>query len=370
MADLTLGCGEYRVFLTNRSGALVIADITSALSQLTWGRLLDDTAEADLDLAWSGSDTSDDCCTAIGTARVWIHGLLITRDGELVFFGPLVDVDIKVETAVFKARDATAWFDVRVLHDTHIWVSKDILDGAVEIITDAILPDDPFELISNLTIDRQTPAILVDYSYPFVNTSYCGDVLRELARLGLDYTALGTRIILGNPIEYGPFVTLTDEDFQVDVDLEEAGLQAATKWYVLGSGVDGVAGGIDPYYGLLERIVSEDTIIDVGTANTAAAGRLSASNPAPLFINVPDGARLSPNAPVLINQLVPGTLFRVRLRELCRDVSTVKRLTGIKVVVSNTLDESVQISLSPTGILAGEAQSTITGIAGVEGGVE
>lgn len=370
MADLELGCGEYRVLITNRRGSLLVGDITNALSQLTWGRILDDTFEADLEMEWSGSDTSDDCCATIGNARTWIHGLLVLRDGEVAFFGPLTDVDIKSQTAVFKARDVTAWFDARVLHDTHEWTGKDILDGAVELITDAISPDDPCEIIPNLTIARQLPAILTDYDYHIVNSSYCGDVIRDLARIGLDYTAVGTRVILGNPIEYGPFVTLQDTDFQVDVDLEEAGLQAATKWYVLGNGVAGAAGGIDPYYGLIERIVSEDTITDVTSANTAASGRLAASNPAPLFVNVPDGARLSPKAPVLINQLIPGTLFRVRLRELCRDVSTVKRLTSLKVVVSNTLDESVQVTLAPIGILASEAQSTITGIAGVEGGVE
>lgn len=47
----------------------------------------------------------------------------------------------------------------------------------------------------------------------------------------------------------------------------------------------GVAGGVHWYYGLIERVVEETSILDDASAEAAARSRLAASSPAPVFLD-------------------------------------------------------------------------------------
>ena len=139
------------------------------------------------------------------------------------------------------------------------------------------------------------------------------------------------------------------------MEIEERGLESATKWVVQSDIARGVAGVVDPYYGLIEQLAEESQIEDDDQAALVAVNRLKASNPAPLYINVPDGARLSPDTPICFEQLVPGTLVNVNVRNLCREVYSQLKLTAVRVHVPDDGDEEVGITLSPLGTAFGEA---------------
>lgn len=351
MAECILGCAEgYQVLVTNRCGTATVCELDH-ISDMTYGRVMDDTSEAIIVMDLPGKGETDTCCDCVGNVRSWIHSVMILRDGELVWGpGPVVNVLYRREQVSITARDVSAWLDVRVIHDDYDYTEEDPLVIAQELINDAMSVDDPCDIAGSTFV--QVPATLgaIDREYTAEDpTQYAGDAFRELARTSMDYTVLGNTILMGEPLTFGPYVTLTDDDFLEDIEVEERGLEAGTKWIVQSELARGEAGGMDPYYGLIEQVVEEAEIEDDDQAAVVASNRLAASNPAPLYINVPDEARLSPKAPVCFKQLVPGTLVNVNIRQLCREVFTQLRLTAVSVHVTEGGDEEVGITLSPVG---------------------
>lgn len=351
-----LGCAEeYRVIVTSRCGATTVCELGN-ISDLTYGRVMDDTSEAIIIMDLASGDQESTCCECLGNVRSWIHSVMIFRDGDLVWGpGPVVNVLYRRDQVSVTARDVTAWLDVRHVHNYLDFVDADPLVIASALIDDAMAPDDPCGIADGVFV--QAPAVpgFIDREYLEIDpTGYVGDAFRELARTNMDYTVIGSTIIIGEPLAFGPYTTLTDEDFLVDIEVEERGLEAATEWTVQSEFASGSAGGIDPFYGLIEQLVEESELEDDDHAILIATNRLVASNPVPMYVNVPEGARLSPDAPVCFELLVPGTLVNVNIRGLCRQVYSQLKLTALTVHVTSG-DEEVGITLSPLGTSFGEA---------------
>lgn len=355
--ECRLGCPDYQVIATSRCGQVTVCELDN-INSLDYGRVMDDTSEAIIVMNLQGDGLDENCCECVGGLRSWIHSVMIFRDGSLVWGpGPVVNILYQTEQVTVTARDVTAWLDVRLIHNDLDFFDANPLSIAQALINDAMAPNDPCNVAGR--VFAQSPPTAppgIDRSYTSEDPSqYAGDAFRELARTAMDYTTIGDRIILGSPLSFGPYVTLTGEDFLGELEIEERGLEAGTKWVVQGDAVTGAAGGSDPYYGLIEQLADESSIEDEDEAALAARNRLEASNPAPLFINVPDGSRLSPESPVCFEQLVPGTLVNVNMTSLCREVYARLRLTSVKVHVSDSGDEEVGVTLSPLGTTFGEA---------------
>lgn len=350
MADsCVLGCAqEYKVLVMDRCGRNQVCELTN-VNDLIHGRVLDDTSEAIATVSLKGEGVTGSCCDCMGNVRSWIHSMMIMRDGELVWGpGPIVNILYKREEVIVTARDVSAWLDVRYVHEDMDFVEEDPLVVAQSIINDAMAPDDPCNIAGSTFV--QVPPVLgsIDREYTSEDpTQYAGDMFRELANTVMDFTVIGQQILMGEPLAFGPFVTLTDVDFQVEIEVEERGLEAGTRWTVQSEEAWGSAGGKDKFYGLIEQIDDDSTVEDDDQAALIAEDHRKGSNPAPLYINVPDGARLSPEAPVCYERLVPGTLMNVTLRDLCREVTQQMKLTAVRTHVDQEGDEEVGITLSP-----------------------
>ena len=346
---MTLGCGTYRVEVTGRCGVPSICDLNN-IADLEFGRVRDDTSQVTMILNLPG-DGEDSCCECLGNIRSWIHSVMLFRDGELVWGpGPVTNILYRRESVVVTARDVSTWLDSRFIHNDLDFFDADPLDIAQALIVDAMAPDDPCGLADNVILYRSASPTLIDQSYTAEDpTQYAGAALRDLGSTVLDYTVVGSTFLLGSPLTFGPYATLTDKDFLVDVEIEERGLEAGTRWVVQSPTARGSAGGLDPYYGLIEQWVNEDSIDDDDQATLAAQNRLLASNPAPLYLNIPEGARLSPAAEISFDQLVPGTLFNVNFQDLCRKIYTRLILTAVTVHVGDSGDEEIGVTLSPMG---------------------
>lgn len=345
-----LGCGTTRVIITDRTGGLQIADLTADMSSAEYGRMMDDSSEASITVPLTGG-AAGACCEKVGGLRTWLHTGVIYRNNELVWGpGPLINIRENRGNAVIRIRDVTAWLDRRLIHTDHAFTQTDIIQIAVTIITEAMAPDDPCDVIGNLQV--LGVGQLIDYQVD-AHRKYAGEILRDLARIGLDFTVIGTSILLAPTLSFGPITSLMDGDFLVDIEVEERGEDTATKWTVIGAAVDGSCGDIDPYYGLIEQLATEDDVTDSDSADIAACNRLSASNPAPLFVNIPSDAQLSSKAPVNFEHLVPGLLLPVNLNETCRKVAVTNRLTAVKVTAAGG-DEQVKVTLAPLGTNAND----------------
>lgn len=185
---------------------------------------------------------------------------------------------------------------------------------------------------------------------------YAGDVLRELAKIGLDFTVLGRSIIIRSELATASQATLASGAFLADLEVEQRGEDTATWACVTGqtdtiTGLPAQAsfGGTDAYYGRVEQLATLDHATDNDACLKAATSRVQGGKVPPLFINVPDGAQLSPDAPVAFHQLVPGEIFDLLIVEACKTVTQQLRLTHLRVSDAPPDGEKVGVGFAPTG---------------------
>lgn len=346
-----LGCEPtYELTITDRCGRNTLLELDNFTS-LKWGRKLDGISQATVTLPAG-------CCGKLADVRTWRHELHVFRNGSEVWSGPIV-VDPNCRSGItLVANDFLAWLGVRVIRALRCF--DPTCGGAGEtgpriaeqLIRDALGPDDPCLLDFLTVIDGGLPQER-DYK---ANSAYVLKALTDLARGALDFTAVGRRIILmpeGHSL--GATSLLTCDSFVGDVCVTEDGAAAVTRAVVTGKAADGTtvvsgsAGGVDPYYGLIEVLVDDDAVRTDAAAQNAARGIVRAGNPPPLLVQPPQGSGLSPEAPVCIEDLVPGVEVPVVLDCTCREALQTMRLLSLDVTYDSG-GETVAPLLAPVGV--------------------
>ena len=338
-----LGCAEeYVVEIRDRDGRAAYGTVEP--SALSWGRILDDTSEAQITVPYSGPD----CCGVLGATRSWCNSAAIFRDGALVWDGPIVRMEYTDDSTTITARDVSQWlFRRRIaeLLDFTGSAQADLAAIAEALVRHGYSRDDP-NVLPHLLV---TPTGITGARQYTADSGYILDALRELARTGVDWTVLGRRMLITGESPLARLPGLTDEDFAGPITVIEDGLAAATDAVVLGKGVRGHAGG-EGACGLLEVLVTEEEILDERSAQAEAEAIVAAGDPSPLYVEVPDGTQLSPEAPVGINDLVPGVIASVASERTCRTVATDLRLLRVNVSFDQSSGERVGVTLAPVGI--------------------
>lgn len=346
IAMASLGLGQnYVVAVTPRDGLGNIGFLDA--SSILWRRLLDDSSTAQIKIDLAGGDT--ECCELAGRLRTWGHQIRISRDGLVVWEGPIVHLEYGRDTLYVDARDVSAWLGRRVIRSVLDFRAKtDLSEIARQLIEHGFQRDDP-NVMNYLSIEEAK--IKGERYYGLDEPKYVLDELNELARTGIDYTVIGRRIAVFPELSTNSLPVLRQDDFLDELRVVEDGLGGATYAQVRGSGVTGHFGGTSEFYGLLERAAIEDNILDETTANLRAEAIVEAGNPVPLYVSTPGVARLACTAPVGINQLVPGIRVPVTLDvgEVCRSVSTTMRLLTVDVNVTND-EETVSVELALPGL--------------------
>lgn len=344
-----VGCGTHQAVIVDRDGATVSG--AHVLTSVRWSRILDEVSSARVVINPDG-----DCCEQLGKVRSWRHRLAIWRNGQPVWQGPIIRPVWSRGQLEISAMDVLAWLDLRVPHQDMWFTGSDLTDIAATLIEDGFAPDDPGHIVqiigrSGVTGGRR-------YTQCIGQT---GDHLRDLAETGLDYTAVGSTILLLPETHTRSVGRLTDADFPDGLVVGEDGAALATRWIVAGAddedteGHDAIgdAGGIDPYYGLLERYVEQTSITDSASALAAARSKARASVPAPLFIDSQQ-VTLAAEAAVDVPRLVPGWCVDVTTATTCRPVTQRLKIAGVTVEETGGSDDSpgreqVQVQLVATG---------------------
>lgn len=341
-----VGCGTHSAQIVDREGS-VVTDL-SVLTAVEWLRVLDDVATANVDVVPDG-----DCCEQLGNVRSWRHRLVISRDGEVVWDGPVIRVEWRQGRVTVFALDITAWLDRRVPHRDFTFTDTDLTVIAQTLIADALAPDDPGHEVSVVGMT----GVRGGREYT-AGDGQVGDHLRDLADTGLDYTAVGSTIVL-LPEDFDDSVgMLTDADMPSGLVVAEDGSLLATRVVVHGSeasGAVGEAGGSDAYYGLLERSVEENSITTDAAAASSARAIRAANFPVPLFLAT-EQITLSPEAAVDVAALVPGWCVDVSSNVTCRPLAQRLKIIGVKVRETGTDGESVQVVLAPLSSLGDDTE--------------
>ncbi|WP_316959586.1 hypothetical protein [Streptomyces sp. TRM68367] len=322
--------------MVDRDGAVVTP--VNVLTSVEWTRVLDEVSTAHVVI-----NPDADCCAQLGNVRTWRHKLVIARDGVTVWEGPIIQAEWSFGQVELFASDVLAWLDRRVPHRSIVFGGSDLTDIANWLIQDGFAPDDPGHTVQIL--GRSGVEGGRQYTEDIGQT---GDHLRDLADTGLDYTAVGSTIVL-MPEDWSANVgTLTDADLPEGLIVAEDGSALATRYIVHGdedSGIKGVSGGVDPYYGLLERSVEETSVTTSASAEAAARSRRAANYPVPVFLSS-DRVTLSPEAAVNVAKLVPGWCIDVATAVTCRPITQRLKIAGLKVSEDGD-GESVQVTLAP-----------------------
>lgn len=328
----------------DRDGATVAeADV---LTEVEWTRELDEFSSARVVINPSG-----DCCNHLQRVEPWRHELHIFRDGAPVWNGPVIQPEWRAGQIEIFAADILAWLDRRVPHESITFGDSDLTDIATWLIEDGFAPDDPGHDIYVVG-----PARVNGGRAYTRNIGQTGDHLRDLAETGLDYTAVGSTIILLPEDHAGSIGRLSDGDFPENLVVGQDGSNLITRWIVAGdenSGAIGEDGGTDAYYGLLERYVEQTSIKTTASAIAAARAKRRASTPAPLFVDT-EQVTISPDAAVDVARLVPGWCLDITTTATCRTVTQRMKIVGVKVEESGGTDsspgsESVQVQLAASG---------------------
>lgn len=345
LCDEGIGCcDEYSVFVTYACGTGTLG-ILEDVQQLAYQRRLDDVSTAQIVVSIPGA--SPDCCDVLGDLRAWCHEVVIQRCGQTVWTGPIIRVTWTPDEVLIDARDVTAWLDRNVIDRTLSWTGTDLSVIADELIRDNVnLGDEAGCMVldtrmSGITGDRKIEAV----------SGYVGDALRNLAREGLDYTAVGRRLVLFGAEPLSLVGPLSEPDFTGPIQVVDDGLSGATDAVVVGKGVVGRYSLPDPACGRLQVLRKDETIVTVRDAQELAARIVRSGYPTPLRIDLDGQATLSADAPVCMDQLIPGVDVRVFATETCREVTQDLRLTQLLVQVGPD-NESVQIQLEPAGAAA------------------
>jgi hypothetical protein len=339
---MPVGCGTHTARIIDRDGATV--STTEVLVEVEWTRTLDDISTARVMI-----HPDANCCAQIGQVRSWRHRLVIWRAGrrDPVWEGPIVTISwpvVGVEPVEITAVDVLGWLDRRVPHQDMQFGGADLTDIAEWLIRDGFRPDDPGHVVHIVAPTR----VRGDRAYE-QDVGQTGDHLRDLAETGLDYTAVGSRIILMPEDHCERVGALTDADFPDGLVVAEDGAALATRWVVHGDeGIKGEAGGSDSYYGLLERSEEETSILDRSSAAAAARSRLRGSRPAPVYLDS-ERVTLSPQAAVDVPSLGQGWCVDVTTTATCRNIAQSLKILSVRVS-EDEQGEQVSVQLAPSGM--------------------
>lgn len=316
---MTLGSGRYQSSLVDRSGATVLHLPSDELVSGTWARTLSDTSQAT-----AITDRRD-----AGDLEPWAHTLVHYRDGRPCWRGPVFKVDTVGSRTTITARDLSARFARRM---ARVFMAYEGLDAALvaQLLMLAELGnDDPDLVVPNLMAANAgyVASITVDPNAPDTVAA----ALQQLAEAGLTWTVVGGRLLLGRLVHKRETSQLTDAHFVGELPVSKDGAATVTDATVTGKGCVGRWRTDAPATGALEVLEKRDALTTIEQCVAAARSLVEAGAATPRVVSLPSGAVLRPEAPVSVEQLIPGVTIPIGTRVGGRPIYDELELHGVSV---------------------------------------
>jgi hypothetical protein len=281
--------------------------------------------------------------------------LVILRNGERVWEGPIIRVAFSTDGIEIEARDVL-WYAfrrvmARKLNYKYPNLAK-VLDVAKLVLRDVYAQaGDPYgynAIISTVysTDDSRTAAEFAAYSRTV------GELVDTLAEdFGMDYTVAGRRILLWDThARCHVLPRLTDEAFLNSPVITEYGSSLYTRSYVTNN--DGKVRWVTApqrwldYYGPIDYVQSDvqtadgnpEAPEDEETMEESAARNLDGHYPSPVLVRLPENTPLDPSYPVAINDLIPGAWAPLYSNSTCRTVEQWQKLDSMEAVIEEGIE--------------------------------
>lgn len=377
-----LGSAESYTAEVHLRGGRVLWTPLEGITGLSWGRKLGDYSEATVSVG--KATLPRECWGRIGDVinsagmvqrpgtHTWSHELTIRRDGGIVWQGPITEPSETGSEITFAARDMLAWTDRRITdvgfinetdppppHD-----AGDLLKRLMEVTFPLGDPINNNNMAEHWRIDAPAGRQYVFGQNVCQGSATVGSLVRDIAKVGIDLFTMGRKIYMvpnWYRIGQSPY-RLHQNDFLGDLEVREGGLDMCTEGYAYGKepgqgecaefgawpnpdGIPPPPGWASQWFGRVSKWQEAQEANDKVTLNTMARALHEYGWPPPRAVVIPQQGQLSPDAPVGINQLVPGRPFRVSLPDYVFAASSLFRLNEVEVTWSPPDPEQVQLSL-------------------------
>lgn len=341
----TLGSEVNTAYIYERGGRKRAFKV-EGVNKLSWGRTQNAIAEATIDVSIAAA--GPECCGKIGDMRTWAYELVMFRGDDRVWEGPVYNLRIGKTGVSISAWDVLGWLKRRRIHtDRTTTVPHPSVEEMELAIQRGFAPADPNVLAY---LDVRAPTFPIDIVRDVrVNSGYYADDLTTLSGQGANFTTVGRSAVVwgdGDPLGVLPEIN-AEEHLLADVEVIEDGMGLATAATARNDNDQyDTVGGVDPYYSLLDLIVSGNGAADVPSLTAIATAARDLSYPAPVLLSVPADSQVSPKAPLPMSSLVPGVFVPVSSSGTCRPIQQTMVLSGVKVE-QDASGEKVSISVRP-----------------------
>lgn len=354
---MPLGCARHTAALYDRGGMTRIGPLDTVVS-VDWERKRDDMSFGHVTL----QGPSWECQKLLANAEPNRHELVIFREGNRVWEGPVSHIEYGTDHVTIEARDVLYYayrLIVRQAHDTSGYDPKWTMPRYVkDVLTTEFARrevEDPPINVTPYIRGYLSPSTSTTQRVRAAYSNTVWEEMDDIARYaGMDYTVVGRSILLFDThTVFFQTPPVSEADFLGPVIVTAYGLQHATYNAVTnGEGEWGSAGGPDDFYGLWETLYTataeegEEVPDDIEVFERQAASGLVGMNPVPFVVRVPDGSQLNPNGALSIDDLVPGARIPLRATMTARTFSMMQKLDSMQVKESSGSAEVITVTLS------------------------
>lgn len=239
--------------------------------------------------------------TLAGRLEPWLHVVTFYADEDPVWHGVVMQVEASAEGLVVEAVDGAAFFQRRRLSASRRFDQQDAARVMSVLVEDAMSVGDPLRVVDNMRLSESRVWVVVD---EVANTKLVSDVLDDLAEAGLQWTFMAGTLLIGSVMAGHTTAMLSDRHLTGGVTVVKDGKDIVTDVLVQGEGTWAQRAIGDDR--LVVQSVEKSTNLKTEEACEARAEAvLLEQGVGPLRVEV-DASPLSPEAPVGLNELVPG----------------------------------------------------------------
>lgn len=333
-----LGAGDYAVTITEWGGRIVWQSTTATLESVTWGRELGEVSKATVSVLLPP--------TMADLLEPWVHLVQVHRAGQLVWDGIIIRTETTWGRVRIEASDAGIMFSRRRVPHDRAWRQHDATQVMRTMVEDALGHRDPTNVVENIVARPSRLWVTASWS---AAECMVGDVVDDLVGQGLAWCISAGRLLVGPVGAEYTTAQLSDKDFGGGMTVVKDGSEVVTDALVVGKGVWGQWADLNSPLGVVQAIEDADGAVYAEECQQQARRLVQDAGTTPRRLTVPSGSRLSPDAPVRMDELVPGVQVPVASRQTGVLVSSLMQLTTVEVSV-DAGGEQVSVTLEETSV--------------------
>ena len=366
---MPLGCGVNVAAIFDRGGIRRLFPIDRTTS-IAYGRIKDGISDALVHIP-----TSADCCGDLATLEPVRHELVIFRDGQRVWEGPITRVTYTNDDVEIAAKDVMFWPYRTIMRAEYDNSYPNIVHGTdrIGLILRTELErkerqEPPINVLPFLRIHTEADTARTSrHTLPYQKTVF-EEVDDLAAKAGIDYVVVGRSIhVQDTSFLLGQTPLATEADFLGGVVVTCYGMDLCTYSAVTdGEGLWGADQRDQMYYGEVEMLATaydeenDTTDPSVAELRSQAQRNLSQRFPMPIEVRVPDNSQINPNSEAFsFDMLVPGVKVPLMATAGCRQLRQDQKIDKMDVR-QDEKGEVVTLTLIPfPGAKASTVDSTM-----------